>query len=508
MSSPGQRRGLCGHIMAGYDKHKVCAQYRDKKKGEGNCVKNLPCLNCDVLTEEQKLKLATPQYQKKKEKREAKAVEESSSTLVDPSTVSVIGLVKDNETVSSEEMSTTPAGAKIKKISKGSEAVSSTPEVAKTKKDDKTPDSRVAKEKSAKKRHSSPGSTSAASTDSKLEAMDLKWAEHFSRLEALFFSKSLTQPAPTFQSVKITPAKPPPAGALDNSKPFFAPTRSTDQPASSQQKTSDKPQPVNRPSTTDQPTTDSVVKPSASTSGVEPTYNPSDSDMDTDSNSDAGSPPVFVGNTEEGELSDFDQEVSLTEAEQTLLEEQNYRETMSGVRFFMGWTHILEVDSALSSADDNPFAAPKQPPAGKTSVNLPTDDWLCRKMDRLNLTLVQGYPSRSSEAGGLQRDQFVKHGKSQGKWYGLHPAQYKPSGSVSFWHYEAGKLNSTYSRVARPSGLTSPAPSSRYISQDILRRWERSAREATYICNQAAGLKPLFEQSTTKYDLPVENPAI
>ena len=154
----------------------------------------------------------------------------------------------------------------------------------------------------------------------------------------------------------------------------------------------------------------------------------------------------------------------------------------------MGWTHIPEVDSALSSADDNPFAAPKQQPAGKTSVNLPTDDCLCRKMDRLNLILVQGYPSRCSEAGGLQRDQFVKHGKSQGKWYGLHPAKDKPPGSVSFWHYEAAKLNSTYSRVARPSGLTSPAPASRYISQDVLRRWEKSAREATYICNQVAGL--------------------
>ena len=42
--------------------------------------------------------------------------------------------------------------------------------------------------------------------------------------------------------------------------------------------------------------------------------------------------------------------------------------------------------------------------------------------------------------------------------------------------------------MARPSGLTSPAPSSRSISQDTLRRWEKSAREATYICNQAAGL--------------------
>ena len=210
MSSPGQRRGLCGHIMAGYDKHKVCARCRDKKKGEDNCVKSLPCISGDVLTEEQKGKLATPQYQKKKEKREAKAAEESSSVLVDPSTVPVIGLAKDNEPLNSEEMSTTPAGAKIKKISKSSEAVSSTPEVAKARKEDKTPDSRVAKGKASKKKHSSPGKTST-------EAMDSKWAERISRLEALFLSKSFTQPAPTFHSVKVTPVKPPPAGPLDSS---------------------------------------------------------------------------------------------------------------------------------------------------------------------------------------------------------------------------------------------------------------------------------------------------
>ena len=293
MSSPGQRRGLCGHIMAGYDKHKVCARCRDKRKGEDNCVKSLPCISCDVLTEDQKGKLATPQYQKKKEKHEAKAAEESSSALVDPSTVSVIGLAKDNEPLNSEEMSTTPAGAKIKKISKSSEAVSSTPEVAKARKEDKTPDSRVTKGKANKKNHSSPGKTSTASTDSKLEAMDSKWAERFSRLEALFLSKSFTQPVPTFQSVKVTPVKPPPAGALDSSEPFFAPTKPTDQPISSQQQPTVQPQPVNRPSTTGQ-TTDSVVKPSASTSGVEPTYNPSDSDMDTDSNADIDSPPRGV----------------------------------------------------------------------------------------------------------------------------------------------------------------------------------------------------------------------
>ena len=317
--------------------------------------------------------------------------------------------------------------------------------------------------------------------------MDLKWVERFSRLEAMLLSKSISQPAPAFQSVKVTPVKPPPAGALDTSEPFFAPTRPADLPPAVQH-ASLRPHPVDRPLTTDQPVTGPVDNPPASTSGVEPTHRTSDSDMDTVSDSDSESLPVRMSKTEEGELSDVEQDVSLTENDQLLSEEQNYRETMSGVRSFMGWTHIPEVDSALSSSEDNPFAAPKQQPAGKTNVNLPTDDWLCRKMDCLNLTLVQGYPSRSSEAGGLQRDQFVKHGKSQGKWYGLHPSQDKPAGTVSFWHSESAKLNSTYSRVARSSGLTSPAPSSRTFSQDTLRRWEKSAREATYICNQAAGL--------------------
>ena len=153
----------------------------------------------------------------------------------------------------------------------------------------------------------------------------------------------------------------------------------------------------------------------------------------------------------------------------------------------MGWSHVPDVDSTLAISEDNPFAAPKQQPAGKISVQLPTDDWLCRKMDRLNLTLTQGYPSKGSDAGGLQRDWFIKASKSQWKWYGLHPNQNKPTGSVSFWHCDTAKLNSTYSRIARSSGLTTPAPPSGYISQDNLRKWEKSAREATYMCNQAAG---------------------
>ena len=61
--------------------------------------------------------------------------------------------------------------------------------------------------------------------------------------------------------------------------------------------------------------------------------------MDTDSVTDTESLPRVLGNTEEGELSDIEQDLSRTDAAQALSEE--------------------DVDSALSSFEDNPFAAPQ-----------------------------------------------------------------------------------------------------------------------------------------------------
>ena len=40
--------------------------------------------------------------------------------------------------------------------------------------------------------------------------------------------------------------------------------------------------------------------------------------------------------------------------------------------------------------------------------------------------------------------------------------------------------------IAKAAGIASTAPPSRQISQDNLRRWEKSAREASITCNQAA----------------------
>ena len=103
-------------------------------------------------------------------------------------------------------------------------------------------------------------------------------------------------------------------------------------------------------------------------------------------------PPVDL-NAEEGELSE-DQDLTSTEPDQAISEEQNYRETMSGIRSFMGWSSIPEMDNTTTGSYDEPFLFfPKSSTPGKVSVQMPTEEWLCRKLSKLNITLVEGYPS-------------------------------------------------------------------------------------------------------------------
>ena len=94
--------------------------------------------------------------------------------------------------------------------------------------------------------------------------------------------------------------------------------------------------------------------------------------MDTDSDSDNDSVvhELTTGHFEDGKLSDTD--TSVTDPDQWSTEEQNCRETMRCVRSYMGWIHIADIDVNTSSAEDNPFAAPKQQPVEKVSVNLMT----------------------------------------------------------------------------------------------------------------------------------------
>ena len=74
----------------------------------------------------------------------------------------------------------------------------------------------------------------------------------------------------------------------------------------------------------------------------------------------------------------------------------------------MNWHRVPEFETVSSTADDNPFAGTRVQPTGKVSVKLPVDDWLCRKMSSLNLTIKEGHPTRNSDNTGLLRDQFIK----------------------------------------------------------------------------------------------------
>ena len=108
----------------------------------------------------------------------------------------------------------------------------------------------------------------------------------------------------------------------------------------------------------------------------------------------------------------------------------------------MGWMQIPDFNSSASSDDDNLFAGSKQQPTSKISR------FLCKKIEQLNITLVEGYSSRSSEAGDLQHDKFIKMPRSQGNWYSLHSDKDQSSSAFSFWYNVSAKLNSCYSQIA------------------------------------------------------------
>ena len=46
MSSPRQRRGAYGHVMATFDQHAYCTHCREKNKGKDPCVENKDTTTC------------------------------------------------------------------------------------------------------------------------------------------------------------------------------------------------------------------------------------------------------------------------------------------------------------------------------------------------------------------------------------------------------------------------------------------------------------------------------
>ena len=75
---------------------------------------------------------------------------------------------------------------------------------------------------------------------------------------------------------------------------------------------------------------------------------------------------------EEGEVSELEpddhQDSDSGEKDKVLSEDQNYRETVCGVRAFMGWTHIPDLEYSPTSRADNPWIGHRSQPVGKVSI--------------------------------------------------------------------------------------------------------------------------------------------
>ena len=210
MSSPGQKRGGCGHAMANFDQHTFCARCHEKNKGEDPCVENKDqdCKFCLALTPKQLAQISTPSYKIKREKWEARKVDNATpiktSDELDPATVSVIGVVGQQETPKSQLSVFAPPQKKLKKSAS------------------------ITKAKKATGKSSDP-----STTDSKIPELDQKWSERFNRLEAPLLAKTLQQP--TFSSdIRVNPPRSPPASIPRDSEPFFHPTGCTGKDSSAE----------------------------------------------------------------------------------------------------------------------------------------------------------------------------------------------------------------------------------------------------------------------------------
>ena len=182
MSSPGQKHGTYGHVMASFDGHFKCARCRDKGVGEDACVLKKDCIVCKEFTSQQILQLATPTYRERKNKEKTLVSSSPAPTLVDPSHVSLLGKLEGGKVVQPE---TTPAAKKSKRS------------------DSPKP--------SASMKKSSTGSRPSADD---LKKLDDKWAERVSRLGVMLLVKSFTVPV----ELVVKPA----AEVTTSQKPFLS----------------------------------------------------------------------------------------------------------------------------------------------------------------------------------------------------------------------------------------------------------------------------------------------
>ena len=526
MASPGefkgQRRGACGHVMAAFDLHERCARCRDKKLGDDPCVKDKPCSLCDNLSESQKETLSTPSYRIRKERK--------AGLLVSPKEVTVIALEEELSSATAPATSSSaqvsahsapdlhpsaqvstqaPAASSASSsdpsyvtsdqftlsdkmaeqfarfealLSRGNifsaptmpvnpvssqKVLSDTPFIDPSSarptgpvwlpagsEEDKGSDAKHEKKKSHKSKHKSDKKTDKKSHRHSGRHSDKSTDRHGDKVDINLVGSPQPPTGPSqtdIQDSTSTGSKsvPPKLYPQSDVQPIGPPVKeaSATGPAASYTQSSSHLSPYG---------TTSPDKFSQAATYSELPFDPEDSDHYS------GSEP------DEGEISDTGEKLEVTK-------DMNYRETVRSVRSFMGWNHILvfEADFGEPDKSNNPWKG-KVP--ARVFVAMPPDDWLCQKLERLNTTVAEGYPSRSQDSGGLKKDQFIKMPKSQACWYQMHTIKpdtpHHPGKSVFSWRNTEAKVNSQFPRITKASAYPPPGPVSRPISQEYLRRWE------------------------------------
>ena len=498
MASPGQRRGNCGHIMAGFDGHKKCARCREKKLGDDPCVKDQVCSICDSFSEQQRSMHSTPQYKIRKDKK--------SGLLVSPSKVTVVGVANQEDLggEEEEELDDVPVLSSGSGVQQVFSISHHTPEDFVSKRDFDTLSNQL-EEKFACFEALLTRTNIFSTPKAPVSAGSITTSEQpFFNPSEPGATGSVRPPATDGQNPQVKDKKNKGTGKKVK-KTKVAPTATvvSEAPAPVKDQTVSIPLPAQKhvePVKVDAPVpgpapslisgVESLPKPETSffsslphtTTGVSGTGQsfPIEQDVsDVDSNPDRSNKA-----SDEGEISDSEA------TEQN--EEMNYRETCRSVRAFLGWNHIPDFELSVSDGDrsDNPWKGKHPRKTGKVSVELPPDDWLCHKLEKLNCRVAEGYPSRSQESAGLKVDQFIRTPKSQSKWYKQHRLRQdsttRPGRTIFSWSDSEARLNAQYSRVAKASSYPQSGPASRPVPQDILRRWEKCAREGTYITNHTA----------------------
>ena len=158
-------------------------------------------------------------------------------------------------------------------------------------------------------------------------------------------------------------------------------------------------------------------------------------------------PKTICPEEEEGELLDKEQNLTSTDIDQALLEGQTYQETMGGVN--PSW------DGHTCQTFTTPCLRLMVTCLPGQSSNQQGIQSNYELMNCCVKNLVEDNPSKNLEAGGLHRSQYVKTAKSQSKLYNLYTDKEKNSINVNFWYKECARLNSSYSRIVRSSGLSS-----------------------------------------------------